>query len=104
MRKWKIPKSLLVGDKPDDYVYMYNASTPYPSAIVPTRYGGAYEGCAWVAFPLGPEELPEDAFGSDTYCANWWSEDRLVGKGSTPDTALADLVKKLEELEELEEL
>jgi len=81
-----------------------NASDPrsfdtvYPVTIVADRYGGAYSGGRWVAFPTSAEGVPDDPFGGDTFAAAWWedAEGLPIGRGRTPDDALTDLVKRLE--------
>jgi hypothetical protein len=67
----------------------------YPVTIIQTRYGGIYEGGAWAAFNLHPEQIPDDAVGGDIVCARWWADfGKAVGVGATPDAALADLDAK----------
>ena len=60
--------------------------------ITTARYRGAYEGGRWVAFWAAPHEVPEDPFDEDNIAAVWWvDEAQLVGRGETPNEALADL-------------
>ena len=42
--------------------------------------------------------MPDDPFGGDTFAATWWedAEGLPIGRGRTPDDAVADLVKRLE--------
>lgn len=66
---------------------------PYPITIVRTRYSGVYEGGVWAAVACEPQDLPEQALGSDVECASWWGERRgEVGVGATPEDALASLL------------
>ena len=73
----------------------------YPVTITQTRYGGTYEGGAWVAVADG-ETLPDAAFGDDITCATWWAhwggadDDVLFAVGDTPDAALKNLVGMVE--------
>ena len=69
----------------------------WPVTIIATRYGGIYEGGEWAAFPLHPEQVPDDARADDITCPTWWEQyARFVGVGVTPDAALADLKAKCE--------
>jgi hypothetical protein len=63
-----------------------------PRTIIRCRYGGAYEGGPWAAFPCHPEEIPGEAHGGDQVCITWWALPTMAaGVGMTPDHALADL-------------
>ena len=67
----------------------------YPATIIATRYSGIYEGGEWAAFPLRPEQIPDDVTADDVTCSTWWEHyGRFVGLGMTPDAALADLAAK----------
>lgn len=70
----------------------------WPTIVVEDRYGGVYSGGAWLAFQ--PDDWPgldSDAFGPDPECANWWAaqEEAVIGRGGTPDQAVADLDRRL---------
>jgi hypothetical protein len=72
----------------------------WPVTVAQARYGGIYEGGRWVAFLVAPWHVPEDAFGDDVTCANWWdspSNSAKVGRGNTPDEAVHDLARRLGE-------
>jgi hypothetical protein len=68
----------------------------YPCTIIPTRYGGTYEGGRWAAFRCYPEEIPDLPFGEDVAASAWWhGEDAgWVGLGAGPDQAFRALVKR----------
>lgn len=77
---------------------------PYPLCIVGDRYDGTYSGAEFLAFNLYPEfvaRLPID--DDDINCADFWRgnhpdydlDDFIIGKGSTPDLAVLDLIKLL---------
>jgi hypothetical protein len=69
-----------------------------PCLVTPSRYGGMYEGGRWLAFPT--EELPHGAFGGDAICAAWFADNAWwVGVGDDPNTAVADLFRRLEAAE-----
>lgn len=70
----------------------------YPVTIVRARYGGTYEGGAWLAFPCDPEKVPLEVSGSDTMCGQFFttSDAEFIGRGATADEALADLVRRLQ--------
>jgi hypothetical protein len=71
-----------------------------PCSIMPSRYGGMYEGGAWVAFPM--TYPPKAAFDSDAVVAAWYAKhDWRVGSGPDPSAALADLVARLEAAEKI---
>jgi len=73
--------------------------------IYEDRYSGTYSGGEWVCFPPLPSEAYnqdgfrsrerdlEDAFGGDVDSLNFWESGRarFVGRGDTPDEALADM-------------
>ena len=70
----------------------------YPCSVVPARYGGVYEGGAWLAFPKYADRLPDDYDGSDVPCACFWDDyNDFVGKGDTPQEAYDNLLEKLNE-------
>ena len=63
--------------------------------ITTARYFGAYEGGRWVALWVAPHDLPEEPFDEDNTAAVWWvDEAQLVGRGATPNEALADLIAR----------
>lgn len=69
----------------------------YPVTITAARYGGSYEGGTWCAFNAYPHHLPPDHDGSDIECMTFWRSDGAdrVGRGSSPDAALADLMERV---------
>lgn len=70
-------------------------AAPYPLTIIPTRYGGVYEGGAWAAFACDPDRVPLAAIGSDVECCAFWlDEAEQVGVGATPAEAVASLVAR----------
>jgi hypothetical protein len=67
----------------------------YPVTIIRTRYGGAYEGGVWAAFPVRADRVPPETTGDDRACMVWWEEYGAgVGLGATPESAVADLENK----------
>jgi hypothetical protein len=74
----------------------------YPVTIVQSRYGGMNgEGGVWLAFPVNPHILDEEAWqdwaGSDIECMQWWDRQKdggwPVGKGPSPNAAYWSLLK-----------
>lgn len=67
----------------------------YPITIIKDRYSGTYSGARWLAFNMYPENVAIlDANSDDISCHDFWLDDAkryAIGKGSTPDEALADL-------------
>ena len=74
---------------------------PDPVAVTITRdrYGGSYSKGKWVAWPLDPEQVPDDADADDSTAYNFWyrawQEQWRIGLGNTPDEALADLRRRM---------
>lgn len=63
----------------------------YPVTIIRARYGGTYEGAEWLAFHENADAIA-DAEGDDITCRIFFSYYvRPIGRGDTPETALADL-------------
>jgi len=66
--------------------------------IVPTRYGGGYEGGLFAALEV--DDLSSEAFGQDCAASDWWHYNRhRVGVGPTPNDALLDWLAKHPEQE-----
>lgn len=73
--------------------------TFYPTTIVADRYSGTYSGGEWLAFPLDWSEIPEEIDCDDATCMIFWeSYSGPVGKGRTPELAMANLVAEMEQL------
>ena len=71
----------------------------YPLTIISDRYGGTYSKAQIIAFPLDYYDIPVEVSGEDMECAWFWgSYKEPVGKGMTPDEALADLRVKMKKL------
>lgn len=89
-----------MGDEPKPLeVTLFPDGVVTPCLIVPSRYGGVYEGGAWLAFPT--YEVPEGVMSGDPFCAPWFAENGWwVGAGDSPDAALASLVERLEAAQE----
>ena len=72
-----------------------NIDELYPITIIKDRYSGTYSGARWLAFNMYPEHVYVlDVNGDDISCNWFWSgeaNEYIIGKGSTPDEALADL-------------
>ncbi|MBR2014136.1 MAG: hypothetical protein IJ998_01790 [Alistipes sp.] len=69
----------------------------YPTTIVRDRYNGTYSGAAWLAFPMFVEDVPTEVDGEDPECIIFWDTyNGVVGKGNTPELAMANLVAKIE--------
>lgn len=64
----------------------------YPVTIVLDRYGGVYSGGKWVAYNQYFDLVPPEVDDGDIECHRFWLQnDMPVGRGNTPDEALADL-------------
>jgi hypothetical protein len=75
---------------------------PYPVTIVRDRYTGSYAGALWLAYPL--HNWPAESQSGDIDARDFWQRadeiDHPIGKGSTPDEALATLVDGMKALAE----
>ena len=67
----------------------------YPVTIIKDRYSGTYSDALWLAFNMYPENVALLGVDRDDItCCKFWLDDAnryIIGKGSTPDEALADL-------------
>lgn len=64
----------------------------YPLTVIRTRYGGVYEGGAYAAFGIEPQQIPDAVLGGDTDCMLWWEAHRqFAGVGDTLEAAVAAL-------------
>lgn len=63
----------------------------YPLTIVRDRYTGTYSGGRYTAWNLEFYELPYGIQADDVTCMMFWDEDRLAGRGNTPQEAVDDL-------------
>lgn len=73
-----------------------------------TRYGGVYEGGEWVALMSTIGQIPTDIHGDDIGCSRFFVGGRKetadqtavipeeIGRGATPDAAVADLEQRLD--------
>lgn len=69
----------------------------YPTTIIQDRYNGTYSGAEWLAFPMDYYQVPREIDGDDIECIMFWeSYNGEVGKGSTPELAMANLVAKMQ--------
>lgn len=77
----------------------------YPCVVLPARYGGVYEGGAWVAFPCRFDEVPANAFADDVRAMCFWQSDERsprsepspaaeVGRGASPNEAVMDMLRR----------
>lgn len=69
----------------------------YPLVVVNDRYNGVYSGAEWTAWEDYPYAIPDDIFGDDDSCCEFWlkANRNNIGFGNTPDEAIADLRQKL---------
>lgn len=67
-----------------------------PLTIVQDRYNGVYSGGKYTAWNLEYNEIPPEPCGDDVTAMNFWRDDSMVGRGSTPDEAVDDLRQRME--------
>lgn len=73
----------------------------YPLTIVSDRYGGTYSGGDFTAWNMDYHEIPTDPAEDDVTCMMFWdTTDIVVGRGATPQEAVDDLKRRLEELKD----
>ena len=76
----------------------------YPISIWESRYGGVYEGGRWIAIG-NCDLLPQytDIMGDDESCMRFWNsrQSEKIGRGETPNDALADLLERNRDLGDL---
>lgn len=85
--------------------------TLFPITIIDDRYSGFYSNAKWLAFNLYPGSIPWEVSGDDIACMTFWDkyddlknltqEDFIkriiIGKGSAPNEAHEDLIKRMKE-------
>lgn len=70
----------------------------YPLTIVRDRYTGVYSGGEYTAWNLNYWEIPDGPDWGDVECLIFWDNadnDYLIGRGETPDAAIADLTRRI---------
>lgn len=70
----------------------------YPLTITKDRYNGVYSGGTVLA--VNSCSFPEEVFGDDTACSEFWNNDsrrNTIGVGDTIHDAIVDLVDKIGE-------
>jgi len=73
-----------------------NNSKMYPIIVISDRYSGVYSGAEWTAF--NTYDVPSGPADSDTECSDFWQCPNMpVGRGSTPNAAVADLEVNMEQ-------
>lgn len=70
----------------------------YPVTVVADRYLGCYSGGEWTAWNCRPTAIPEVIFADDVPCCEFWATNKKpVGRGRTPEDAIEDLRRRLEQ-------
>lgn len=71
----------------------------WPVTRIKDRYHGSYSGGEWVAYYAHVDAIPEEASSDDVSCDQYWDNPRVpFGVGSSPDLALADLVRRMDKV------
>ena len=69
----------------------------YPIVVMQARYGGAYEGGKWIAIgcfeSIEKSGMTDYVSGDDCDALDFWlsEEAKTIGRGSSPNLAVADL-------------
>ena len=67
----------------------YNVNDNYGDCF----HGGFIAGARWLAFPLDYWDIPDGVEGGDLDCMDfWYNYNGIVGKGSTPQEAMDNLI------------
>lgn len=70
----------------------------YPVTIIKDRYSGTYSNAQWLALQADSSQVPDEIGSDDGDEMNFWrahkDSELPIGKGKTPDEALADLIIK----------
>lgn len=85
-----------------------NKTYPYPLTIIQDRYSGLFAGGTFTAwnreFNCIPDEVDGGDFDSIDFWEDYWSNYNkitrdfdVIGVGNTPNDAVEDLVKRLQE-------
>lgn len=94
--------------KKDIAIDLTNTTLPCPLCIIEDRYSGAYSEASYLAFNMEPYQVWDHPVNAgDINCQQFWNneddfyplEDSIIGKGSTPEEALKDLINQLKEKE-----
>lgn len=71
-------------------------SPVYPLTILYDRYGGAYSGGTYTAWNLRHDNIPRGPDEDDISCSEFWRDNKTpVGRGTTPNNAVFDLVRRM---------
>ena len=79
---------------------------PCPLCIFEDRYSGAYSEAGYLALNMAPYQAWDHPVNAgDIDCQQFWNnedefhplKDSIIGKGSTPEEALKDLINQLKE-------
>lgn len=74
----------------------------YPLTITSDRYTGTYSGGKFTAWNLEPSEIPEEAFGDDVCCWEFWKYNKIpCGVGNTIEEAIGNLYIELKRTGEI---
>lgn len=79
----------------------------YPLTIIRDRYDGFFSGAKYIAWNLEYYDIPYEASSNYYECEEFWgcySNNYVIGKGATPEEALKDLERNIEEMERMERL
>lgn len=70
----------------------------YPLTILRDRYRGTYSGGKYTAWNLEANEIPHAVRWDDDGCSEFFSSTKVpYGAGETPNEAVENLIKRLEE-------
>lgn len=82
-----------------------DAHAIYPLTIFHTRYNGGYEGGLYVALNVRFENVRTSLTGDDAECMEAFAileEEMPIGRGDTPNEALNDLLRRMNEADATE--
>lgn len=72
----------------------------YPLTILKDRYGGIYSGGKYLAFNKHHDEIPNNVYGDDIACCEFWEDFcDVYGTGNTIENAIQELTEKIHDKE-----
>ena len=73
----------------------------YPLTIINDRYMGTYSGGEFTAWNMAYYGIPTEPAEDDVTCMWFWETTKIpVGRGKTPQEAVKDLKRRLEEVKD----
>lgn len=91
---------VLMDPSPTDFCSLADAKPKdiWPLTVIKDRYNGTYSGGKWTAWNKEVTDISSSISADDSICAEFFADpDVVYGKGNTPQAAIDDLRRKLDE-------